>query len=172
MMLTAVMRTFYSMLWLPRLWPGSANDAERTATFDIRHTTRSLAKFTFCLAVADSRSHNFRACAGLEQAGHTCDARLHRWRNNRWSFRKLLAECRYFERMVKKNLHAHRVLYCIFDSCLRCANHQDEFSRVKNRANYIEVNDRSAAKRSLRSFTSVTCPVKLQQFCQHRGQVS
>ncbi|AAM71948.1 MAG TPA: peptidyl-prolyl cis-trans isomerase, EpsD family [Chlorobaculum sp.] len=55
MMLTAVMRTFYSMLWLPRLWPGSANDAERTATFDIRHTTplsRQIYLFALLLLIA------------------------------------------------------------------------------------------------------------------------
>ena len=38
-MLTAIMRTFYSMLWLPKLWPGAATSADQMKHYDIRHTT-------------------------------------------------------------------------------------------------------------------------------------
>lgn len=39
MMITAVMRTFYSMLWLPKLWPGATTSADKMQHYDIRHTT-------------------------------------------------------------------------------------------------------------------------------------
>lgn len=55
MMLTAVMRTFYSMSWLPKLWPGSTSAAEQTSQYDIRHTTtlsRRLYLFALMLLVA------------------------------------------------------------------------------------------------------------------------
>lgn len=39
MMITAVMRTFYSMLWLPELWPGSTASADQAKHYDIRHTS-------------------------------------------------------------------------------------------------------------------------------------
>lgn len=38
MMITAVMRTFYSMLWLPILWPDATTSANRAQHYDIRQT--------------------------------------------------------------------------------------------------------------------------------------
>ncbi|RXK88927.1 peptidyl-prolyl cis-trans isomerase, EpsD family [Chlorobaculum sp. 24CR] len=55
MMLTAFMRTFYSMLWLPKLWPGSTSSAEQTAKYDIRHTatlSRQIYLFALMLLIA------------------------------------------------------------------------------------------------------------------------
>ncbi|NTW53789.1 MAG: peptidyl-prolyl cis-trans isomerase, EpsD family [Chlorobaculum sp.] len=39
MMVTAVIRTLYSMAWLPRLWFGSSSSIERTQHYDIRATS-------------------------------------------------------------------------------------------------------------------------------------
>jgi len=39
MMVTAVMRTLFSMAWLPRLWFGSAESIEQTQHYDIRATS-------------------------------------------------------------------------------------------------------------------------------------
>gem|GEM_PF-1604676 len=55
MMFTAVMRTFYSMIWQPRLWPGSGNPADQLPHYDIRHTatlSRRLYLFAVMLLIA------------------------------------------------------------------------------------------------------------------------
>jgi EpsD family peptidyl-prolyl cis-trans isomerase len=55
MMVTAVMRTFYSMSWLPKLWFGSTTSAEQKRYYDIRKTAtlpRRLYLFGVILLIA------------------------------------------------------------------------------------------------------------------------